>query len=70
MKASDLLVGLMMVALGLVGLVMAAGALDSGIYVFGMSLFGFACVFVLGQVRRHFDEVDAARAVAREGRHV
>ena len=30
-------------------------------YVFGFSLFGFACVFVFGLVRRHFDRLDAAR---------
>jgi hypothetical protein len=30
-------------------------------YVFGLSLFGFACVFVVGLVRRHFDRQETAR---------
>ena len=57
----DLIIGLMMTAFGLIGLILASGAMDDGMYVFGLSLFGFACVFVLGLLRRHFDRLDAAR---------
>jgi hypothetical protein len=67
-EPSDLIVGLMMSALGLLGLILASGAMDDGMYVFGFSLFGFACVFVLGLLRRHFDRQDAIRAESR--RHV
>ncbi len=47
-EPSDLIVGLLMAALGLIGLILASGAMDDGMYVFGFSLFGFACVFVFG----------------------
>lgn len=58
----DLIIGLMMTAFGIIGLLLAAGAMDDEMFVFGLSLFGFACVFVLGLLRRHFDRLDVARA--------
>lgn len=66
-QTSDLVVGLLVLILGLVGLVMASGALDDAIYVFGLSLAGFAVVFEIGLVKRHFDRLDAAR---QGGEHV
>ena len=60
-EPSDLIVGLLMTAFGLIGLILASGAYDDGMYVFGLSLFGFACVFVVGLVRRHFDRQETAR---------
>ena len=60
-EPSDLIVGLLMAALGLIGLILASGAMDDGMYVFGLSLFGFACVFLLGLLRRHFDRLEANR---------
>jgi hypothetical protein len=60
-EPSDLIVGLLMAALGLTGLILASGAMDDGMYVFGFSLFGFACVFEFGLVRRHFDKREAGR---------
>jgi hypothetical protein len=56
---SDLIVGLMMAAFGLVGLILASGAMDNEMYVFGLSLFGFAYIFDLGLLRRHFDRMEA-----------
>ncbi len=67
-EPSDLIVGLLMAALGLIGLILASGAHDDEMYVFGFSLFGFACVFVAGLIRRHFDREEAARAAG--DRHV
>jgi hypothetical protein len=32
-------------------------------FVFGLSLFVFACLFVLGVIRSHFDKQEVARAV-------
>jgi hypothetical protein len=64
-EPSDLIVGLMTFGLGLLGLILASGAMDDGMYVFGLSLFGFACVFVLGLIRRHFDRLDAIRTESR-----
>lgn len=66
-EASDLIVGLMMVVFGLVGLVLGAGAVDDEMYVFGLSLFAFACAFILGLIRQHYNRRDAARAVVRAG---
>ncbi len=57
----DLIVGLMMAVFGLVGLILASGAMDNEMYVFGLSLFGFACVFDFGLLRRHFDRMEARR---------
>ena len=57
-EASDLIVGLLMTAMGLIGLLLASGAHDIEMYVFGL-------------MRRHFDRADAALAAtrARGGRH-
>jgi hypothetical protein len=61
----DLIIGLMMTAFGIIGLLLASGAMDDEMFVFGLSLFGFACVFVLGLLRRHFDRLETARAESR-----
>jgi hypothetical protein len=60
-EPSDLIVGLLMAALGLVGLILASGAMDDEMYVFGFSLFAFACAFEFGLLRRHFDRQEARR---------
>jgi hypothetical protein len=64
-EPSDLIVGLLVAVLGLAGLIMASGAWDDEMYVFGLSLFGFACLFVLGLVRRHYDKQEAVRVERR-----
>ncbi|MBN8897526.1 MAG: hypothetical protein BGO51_20585 [Rhodospirillales bacterium 69-11] len=70
-EASDLIVGIMMAVFGLIGLIMAAGATDNEIYVFGLSLLGFAVVFDFGLIRRHFDKAEARQKVLRgEADHV
>ncbi len=61
---SELVVGLLVTVLGLVGLVLVAGAIDDGIYVFGLGLAAFAVLFDFGLVRAHFDRRDAARVRA------
>jgi hypothetical protein len=58
---SDLIVGLLMTTFGIIGLILASGAMDDEMYVFGLSLFGFACLFDLGLIRRHFDKAEARR---------
>ena len=60
-EPSDLIVGLLMAALGLTGLILASGAMDDAMSVFGLALFGFACLFEFGLLRRHFDRKEAAR---------
>jgi hypothetical protein len=64
-EPSDLIVGLLVAALGLAGLIVASGAWDDEMFVFGLSLFVFACLFVLGLVRRHFDKREAVCAEIR-----
>jgi hypothetical protein len=64
-EASDLIVGLLMAALGLIGLLLASGAQDDEMYVFGLSMAGWAIVFVFGLMRRHFDRADAAHVAVR-----
>ena len=66
-EPSDLIVGLLMTVLGVTGLFLASGALDDEMYVFGLSLAGFAALFVLGLIRRHFDRLEAARIAMRAG---
>lgn len=54
-EPSDWIVGVMMVVFGLIGLFMASRAQDDAIYLFGLSLAGFAAAFVLGLIRVHFE---------------
>lgn len=68
-EASDLVTGLLMAVLGLLGLLLASGAHDDEMYLFGLSLAGFATVFVFGLIRRHYDREDAARAAVRGRGH-
>jgi hypothetical protein len=63
MSFGDIVVGVFVAALGLIGLLLVAGALDRGMYVFGLSLFGFAVVFNFGLVRKYHDLKDAGRAL-------
>jgi membrane protease YdiL (CAAX protease family) len=60
-EASDLFVGILVTIFGLVGLLLASGATDDEMYVFGLSLTGFAIVFVFGLIRRHYDKRDALK---------
>ena len=60
-EIGDIVVGAMMVLFVLVGITMAAGATDNEIYVFGLSLTGFASVFFVGLIRRHFDRAGEGR---------
>jgi hypothetical protein len=64
---SDVVVGLLMAVLGLVGLFLAAGAVDDEMYIFGLGLAGLAVLFDIGIVKAHFDRRDAARQAARGG---
>jgi hypothetical protein len=59
-RVSDLVVGTMTGLFGLLGLVMAAHARDTEIYIFGLGLAGFGPAFIFGQIRRHFDEQERA----------
>lgn len=54
-------IGALMSLCGILGLVLASGALDAGMYHFGFALFGFSVLFVFWLIKSHFDE--AARAL-------
>lgn len=60
-QASDIIVGLMVAIFGVVGLVLASRAWDIEMTIFGFSLAGFAVLFILGQIRRHFNTLENAR---------
>ena len=40
---------------------LAGGAIDIGMYNFGLALFGFASLYVFWLIKRHFDAAEASR---------
>lgn len=58
---SEIIVGLLAAALGLLGLLMAGHAADAGILLFGMALFGFAVVFGFLLIKDHYDRAERQR---------
>jgi 4-hydroxybenzoate polyprenyltransferase len=62
MNWGDITVGVFVGVLGLVGLVLAGGALDQEIYLFGLGLFAFAVVFDWGLMLKAIRRAEAARA--------
>jgi hypothetical protein len=44
--------------LGVVGLFLAAGANDGGIYLFGLLLFAFAILFIFARIKGAFDAAE------------
>jgi hypothetical protein len=61
MILGDIVVGAFVAVLGVVGLVLAGGALDQEIYLFGLALFAFALVFDWGLMVKHLRRAEAAR---------
>ena len=57
-RTADAAVGVLVAVLGLIGLILAAGAADDEIYVFGLSLLAFAVVFDFALLKRHYDTRD------------
>jgi len=47
--------------IALIGLVAAAAAQETSLFLFGLALFAFGVLFALLQVEHHFDAQDAAR---------
>lgn len=48
--------------LGVLGLFLAANAVDGGFYGFGLLLFVFAALFVFASIKKAFDSHEAAEA--------
>jgi hypothetical protein len=59
-----------MAVFGWIGLTLASGSVDSGIYVFGLSLFGFSLVFNFGLIRAYCDRQDAVASARIRAVHV
>ncbi len=49
---------------GVLGLVLASGAIDTGMYHLGLALFGFSVLYVFWLIKTHFDE--AARSLQQD----
>jgi len=62
MNLGDIIIGVFVAVLGLIGLVLAGGALDNGIYVFGLSLFAFAVAFDWGLMLKSVQRAERTRA--------
>ena len=58
---SAVIIGALLAILGLCGLVLASGAIDNGMFHFGLCLFGFAVFFDWWLIKAYFDEIEAAR---------
>ena len=67
-EVSEVVVGILVLILGFTGLLMASGALDIEIYIFGLSMAGFAVVFEIGLIRAHFDRRERAQRAHFDGK--
>ena len=66
-KVSTWLVGIMVAAIGLLGLVLASRAEDGALALFGGALFVFAVLFEFGLIRRVYDAIERAQDEAAAG---
>ncbi len=60
----DWILGLAMAVFAVLGLVLASGAYDTGMYTFGLLLFAFGTFFDFWLVKKCFDAKEQAAAVA------
>lgn len=65
-EAGDYVAWGLMALAGLVGLFMASGAHDDEIYLFGWSMSGMAVLFLLSELKGHYDAADARAQEARQ----
>ena len=66
-EVSEIVVGVLVTLLALIGLVLASGALDDEMYLFGFSLAAFGFVFNAMLIKKHHDRNDRKRVMARAG---
>ncbi len=66
-QTANSIVGFLMVPLGLLGLLLAARAVDVEMEIFGYGLIVFAFLFGFSTIKRVYDHKDAVRATARGG---
>ncbi len=58
---SAVVIGILLSILGLCGLALAAGAIDNGMFHFGLCLFGFAVFFDWWLIKAYFDAAEEPR---------
>jgi len=58
---SAVVIGSVVSLLGLFGLILAGGAIDTGMYHFGFALFAFAFLYVFWLIKKYFDTAEARR---------
>ena len=58
---SAVIIGSLVSLLGLFGLILAGGAIDRGMYHFGLALFGFGLLYVFWLIKRYFDTAETSR---------
>lgn len=56
---TDYLIAALVTVLALVGILLAAVADDTGIYIFGLGMAAFGTLFDFWLIKRHYDAVDA-----------
>ena len=66
---SEIIVGTMMLLFAAIGLIETFNAVDNEMFVFGVSLFGFALVFIIGLIKGRLGNRKAARKSAEGSRH-
>ena len=57
-KEMSVVIGAVAAMVGLLGLFLAAGSVDSGFEIFGLSLFIFGTGLNFWLIKRHFDRID------------
>jgi hypothetical protein len=57
---SHWIMGIMSVLFALIGLFLAAGAHDTGIFIFGLGLFGSGVLFAWWMIKTAYDEEEAS----------
>jgi hypothetical protein len=62
----DWILGGFVTILGVVGLALAAGAYDTGMYTFGLSLFAFGIWFDFWLIKKSFDTAEHAAALSQQ----
>jgi Zn-dependent membrane protease YugP len=62
----DWILGLVMAVFAILGLVLASGAYDTGMYTFGLLLFAFGIFFDFWLVKKSFDAKERAASAAVE----
>jgi hypothetical protein len=64
---TDWIIGLCMAFLAVLGLVLASGAFDTGMYTFGLALFAFGVFFDFWLVKKTFDAQERQAPEAKAG---